>query len=103
MTIHSLTCTHCGFRVQSENLEDLVNEKRSCPLCEHSSWELHERDNFPCSQRERKFIYQKLLFVIQWCQTEKPCEHNGYCPIQKHCKNGDYEAAFIQWLKETEL
>lgn len=103
MTTHSLTCTHCGFRVQSENIEELTAVKRSCPICEKSTWELQERDSFPCSERERKFLYQKFLYVMHWCIKEKPCEAGGYCPLRKYCTHQNYETAFVRWIMEAEI
>lgn len=103
MTTHSLNCTHCGWRIQSENLEELIGEKRSCMVCGHSSWEVRENDTFPCTERERKILYQKVLHITKWCIKEKPCEHNGYCPLLKWCNNGNYAEAFVRWIMETEL
>lgn len=102
-TTHSMTCTHCGHRIQSESLEELVATKRNCPLCGSSSWELVEFDSFPCSFRERKFIYLKLLHILNWCADEKPCSAGGYCPLQPHCHDSNVVGAFVEWLKEAEI
>ena len=103
MTTHSMTCTHCGHRIQSDSLEELVATKRNCPLCGSSSWELVEFDSFPCSLRERRFMYQKLLHIGKWCMTEKACETGAYCPLVQHCKDGDWQNAFFKWLMEGEI
>lgn len=103
MTTHTLTCTHCGHRLESENLEDLINVRRTCPICEHSSWELHERDTYPCSIREQRFIYQKLLHVGKWCVTEKACESGGYCPLKPYCDGENYSHAFLRWIMGADV
>lgn len=103
MTTHTITCTNCGHRIESESLDDLISIKRPCPICDRTCWELHERDSYPCSLRERRYIYQKLLHIGKWCMTEKACETGAYCPLKPHCENGDWQAAFINWLMEAEV
>lgn len=103
MTTHSLNCTHCGYRIQSDNLDELISVKRSCMVCGHSSWEVRENDSYPCTERERKILYQKILHLAKWCIKEKPCKNNGYCPLLKFCNGENHGEAFIHWIMETEL
>lgn len=103
MTTYSLNCTHCGWRIQSDDLDSLIREKRSCPTCDHTSWEVRENDTFPVSERERKILYQKILHITRWCTQEKACKNNGYCPLQVFCNGENWGHAFVHWLLETEL
>lgn len=103
MTTHSITCTNCGHRIQADTLEELTAEPRTCPLCGLSSWEVQEHDTFPCSARERKIIYQKILQIGNWCITEKPCDSGVHCPLKPFCTTQNYERAFIRWVMEAQI